>query len=110
MSLKPALLNFWSPESKVLPSPLFALKRERRIFAISVFPSTPGAPQPGPGPCPTFLSGAGPALDPGAARAPGSSPGNNHHVDLRYEAGPDASGCSPGTGWVTSLGTDVFSY
>lgn len=97
-SPKSALLNFRLPKSKVLPSPLFALKRESKIFAVSIFPFTQGVPQPGRGPRPTFLSGAGPALYPGAAHAPGSFLGNNHHVDLRYEAGPDASCCSPGTG------------
>lgn len=59
---------------------------------------------------PTFLSGAGPVLYPGVSRALGSFLGNNHHADLHYEAGPGASCCSPGTGLVTSLGTDVFSY
>lgn len=59
---------------------------------------------------PTFLSGAGPALDPDVSRAPGSVLGNNRHADPRYEAGPGASCCSLGTGWATSLGTGVFSY
>lgn len=67
--------------------------------------STPAA-----GPCPTSLSGAGPALCPGVAHALGSFLESSHRADLHYEAGPGASCCFPGTGLVTSLGTDVFSY
>lgn len=63
----------------------------------------------GTGLLPTFLSGAGPVLYPGVSHAPGSSLGNNHHADLRYEASLGAACCSPGTGWVTSPWTDVFS-
>ena len=59
---------------------------------------------------PTFLSGAGPVLYPGVSRALGSFLGSNHPADLHYEAGPGASCCFPGTGLVTSLETDVFSY
>lgn len=48
--------------------------------------------------CPTFLSGAGPVPCPGVSHAPGSGLENNHHADLRYEAGPGAFYCSHGTG------------
>lgn len=64
----------------------------------------------GTGLLPTFLSGAGPVLYPGVSHAPGSSLGNNHHAGLHYEASLGAACCSPGTGWVTSPWTDVFSY
>lgn len=50
-----------------------------------------------------------PVLYPGVSHAPGSSPGSNHHAGLHYEASLGAACCSLGTGWVTSLWTDVFS-
>lgn len=85
------------------PVPSLALKGKRNLYH-------PYLHRPATEPHPTLLSGAGPVLYPGVARALGSFLGNNRHADLRYEAGPGAFCCFPGTGWVTSLGTDVFSY
>lgn len=80
------------------PFPFLHFKKREQNLHDRYFFFYKDHPQPGVGLRPTFLSGAGPVLYPGVSRAPGSFLGNSHHADLHYEAGPDASCCSPGTG------------